>query len=222
MHDEESVEPDAPAFFLSYARAHAPRRAPGPRIDFNDPVTKFFTDLSVLVSHALAWPVGLDVGYMDVNAEVGGDWRPELLRKVGTCTAFVALLSEPYLYRSEWCPMEWHLFAQREVRAKDRDAPGDEPTSALVPVLWTPIDRKYPPVIEAAEHFMPIDLPPEYRGLYESDGLLGARNVEEAAYKAIVWKIARQIQKICATQHVASLIRENTAGLPKTFWGEMP
>jgi hypothetical protein len=180
---------------------------------------RLFTDLSKWVNHAIALPVGLDAGYLDVNAETGGKWRPELLRMVGTCTVFVALLSEPYLYRSRWCPMEWHLFAQREVRPKDGEADADGITSAMVPVLWAPIKRKYPPVVDAAERFLPIDLPQEYRAVYESDGLLGAGESNQNAYKAIVWKIARQIQTIRATRHVAPLIKEDTAGLPETFWG---
>jgi TIR domain len=218
VHDEDSVEVDAPAFFLSYARPQS-QSTFGAALDFDNPVFRLFNDLCVRVNQAIRMPVGMDVGFIDANLEVGVQWRPELLRMIGTCTVFVALLSEPYLYDSKWCPMEWHLFKQREVRPKKGYANISPNSSAILPVLWTPIYGDFPPVVEAAERFMPADLPPEYLARYQRDGLLGARDISIAAYTALVSKIARHIQIVRATRTVVPLVKEDTSGLPDTFWG---
>jgi len=219
---DEPDAPDAPAFFLSYARAKRPLRPIGLPTDYNDPVKRFFQDLSVRVNHMIRLPVGLDAGFMDVGLEAGVEWSPELLRQVGSCTVFVALLSEPYLYDSRWCPMEWHLFAQRTVRRRP-DRPFVSPhQSAMIPVIWTPLDRRLPPAVSPRQLFAPADLPDEYLGRYQTDGLLGAADVDPHAYKAVVFKIARQIQLIRSSYVVEPVEREDTKGLPDSFWGGTP
>lgn len=201
----------APAFFLSYARA--------PVSDANKPVLRLFDDLTQHLIQLLALPPGQDPGFMDTALKTGAPWEQQLLRMVGTCQTFIALLSEPYLYRSEWCAMEWDLFSLRKVTVK-KDIPSASPFSrAIVPVLWAPLQRELPKRVAAIQYFLPRSLPDHYLSLYQSEGLLGTMKVDPDAYTAITWKLAREIQVTYASYDVAPLTEESTVGLHRSFGG---
>jgi TIR domain len=204
-----------PPFFLSYARAKAPARAPEPRGDVNEGVERLFMDLSNRVAQLLPLPAGLDAGFVDLKLEAGTRWSLELLRTVGTCGVFVALLSDPYLHRSEWCAMEWDLFSRRKVR-RIRTT-GRDFGSPILPVLWTPLERPVPDLVAAVQRFSPLGVPPEFREMYASEGVLGLSDVYAQAYTAIVWKIARQIQITYNSFTVDPIARTTTTGLRRSF-----
>jgi hypothetical protein len=204
---------NAPAFFLSYARAPVP--------EANAPVERFFDDLRKDVSQLVALMPGDENGFMDRNLEAGIHWEPELLRMVGTCRVFIALLSDPYLFRSKWCAMEWDLYAKRTVTRKgSAGTPGSSTfAQAILPVIWAPISAPLPDPVSRVQQFMPSDLPDRYVNLYRSDGVLGTMNVDAEAYRAVTWKLALEIQKAVATYDVTPVRREKTTGLRRTFRG---
>ena len=198
---------NAPAFFLSYARA--------PISDANEFVKEFFDDLCRDVSQLIAVKPGDPTGFMDRSLEAGTQWEAELLKMVGTCKVFVALLSEPYLYRSKWCAMEWDLFSQRKVTRRP-NAGGSSFSHAILPVVWAPLARPTPFRVNQVQRFVP-DLPERYVALYQSEGILGAKKMDTDAYKAMVWKLGREIQKTVASYHVSSIMMQKSDGLRRTF-----
>jgi hypothetical protein len=204
-----------PPFLLSYARAKGPVRPPEFVADANESVERLFMDLSNRVAQLIPLPAGRDPGFMDRSLEAGERWSDELLQNLSTCRVFVALLSDPYLHRSRWCAMEWDLFARRQVR-RVRDTGRDYGTPIL-PILWTPMEQPVPGVVAAVQRFVPSGVPPEYRHIYVSEGVLGMSHVHNDAYKAIVWKIARQIQIILSSFQVEPIVQPTTAGLRQSF-----
>lgn len=204
-----------PAFFLSYARAKP--AAAGERGDPNSGVTKLFTDLNDRVRQLLPLQAGDDAGWMDFTMEAGDRWSDELLRNLGKARVFVALLSAPYLRRSEWCAMEWDYFDRRTVRPRPGAARGPKAT-AIIPVLWTPVDGPMPRMVSEVQRFGPPPVvTPEHAQLYESEGVLGMSYVDPGAYLAVVWSIARQIQKTCAALEVLPPGSISTQGLRRKF-----
>ena len=201
----------APAFFLSYARA--------PIADANKFVERFFHDLRRDVSHLLDRKPGDQIGFMDRSLEAGTQWEPELLKMVGTCRVFIALLSDPYLYGSAWCAMEWDLFSRRQVTPRRRNAGSSAFSQAILPVIWAPITRKIPFRVNEVQRFIPSGLPDDYVQLYLSDGLLGAMRVHPDAYQAITWKLALEVQKAVATYAVKPIRLLKSDELRRTFRG---
>jgi TIR domain len=207
-----------PAFFLSYARAKAssPREAGGLG-DPNRGVKQLYADLNERVRQMLPLRAGEEAGWMDGRLEAGDLWSGELLRNLGKARAFVALLSPPYLQRSEWCAMEWDYFGRRDVRPQNGAARGSPPT-AIIPVLWTPLDGTLPSMVAKVQRFMPSPVvTPEHIQLYESEGVLGMSDVNPVAYRAVVWALARQIQETCAALEVAPTVSTSTARLRRSF-----
>jgi len=201
---------NAPAFFLSYARA--------PIADANDFVKQFFRDLRGDISHLLALKPGDLSGFMDRNLEAGTQWEPELLKMAGTCRVFVALLSEPYLFRSKWCAMEWDLFSKRTVAQRKAAVGGSDFSRAVLPVIWAPITSPIPFRVNRVQWFVP-DLPEPMTNLYHNDGVLGAMKIDQGAYRAITWKLALEIQKAIATYEVTPIHLLNSDGLRRSFRG---
>jgi TIR domain len=177
-------------FFLSYAHAGS---------DSDQQAQHFFEELRGDVEPLMGLPVGSDMGFMDVVGLRGGmQWRPELIRALGSCQVLVALLSVPYL-RSEWCGKEWHAFSLRE----PEPAPGaiaSPNQGCIVPVRWAPIPFELPSVVkDEVTVFTPeptrqdLDLPRRYT----REGVFGLRHTgQEDSYREVVWQLAKLIQRI--------------------------
>jgi hypothetical protein len=194
MPDE--VDPRSPLFFLSYAHAQAIKRDRRRKSERNRRFVKFFEDLSENVAELVSRPAGSDPGYMDDRSiDSGQRWTPELLKAIGTCQIFVALLSPIYL-DSQWCSWEWNAFEQRRVFSYPEGELSDD--TAIVPVIWAPVREKDAPnVVQEVLWFYPPDMPKtDTAASYENDGVVGLLQVDEAAYQAVVWKVAQRIAEI--------------------------
>jgi hypothetical protein len=189
--------PRAPVFFLSYARGRGPATQ----------VAEFFKDLSDDVAELVGRPVGSDPGFMDRSMSGGVRWRPELLRAVGTCQVFVALLSDPYV-ASQWCSKEWYAFSRRSVVGVS----DDEVThgTGVVPVIWAPIPtRRLPRVVRDVQRFEPRGLNGEDIGAqYKAEGVYGFKRLQEALYRCAVWRLAQAIAEFHFAYQVKSLVLE--------------
>jgi hypothetical protein len=207
--------PAEPVFFFSYARpARLPTNAGGIETDSAKEVNRFFADLTNKVNQLVPVPAGADVGFMDRKLEAGVEWHDELFRNLSGCRVFVALLSAQYVGISKWCPMEWDYFCRREVRA--RDGASNRPNAtAVIPVLWAPVMSRMPSTVRRVQQFSP---PVErLRPLYESEGVLGMQSLDESAYTAVVWTLAREIQNRWASLDVRASTRRTTRGLRRSF-----
>jgi FxsC-like protein len=112
-------------FFLSYARG-----------DDDSYVERFFEDLSAEVRVLAGLASGHDVGFFDKSSmEIGEEWPARLALELGRCRSFVALYS-PRFFLSEACGKEWAIFRER-VEAFEQDL--NQPTSALIPLIWAPV-----------------------------------------------------------------------------------
>lgn len=180
-------DPRAPLFFLSYAHAGRGQQSL---------LVRFFDDLSENVAQLVSRPAGSDPGYLDRSMGGGNRWAGELLRSIGTCRVFVALLSASY-FQSKWCGMEWFAFSQRQV-VKCIDS-GPEQQSAVIPVVWAaplPPDQT-PTVVADVQRFSPsavsnIDISRRY----EADGVFGLLRTQVDLYDAVVWRLAQRISDI--------------------------
>ena len=208
--------PGAPVFFMSYWRPKPPGRwAKTPR-EPTAAVRRLFDDLTADVNDLIGSVPGRDPGFLDVAGSGGTAWRTKLLRAVGTCQVFVCLLSGPYLNNSPWCAREWDAFSRRRVVPRFADA--DPAETAVVPVLWTPIRGRIPPVVADVDLFMPTGLPDEFGALYRQDGLLGLlKTGQDRIYQAIVWKLALHVERIRSSYWVESGVLDNPDSLRTTF-----
>jgi TIR domain len=191
VFDEVQRRTPAPVFFLSYAHPGQSRRQ-GAR-EANSLVLDFFDELSDNVGLLVGRPSGADTGYMDGSIPAGGRWTKELLTAVGTCQAFVALLSVPYV-DSPWCSKEWGAFAQRNVIR--RSATDSEHPTGIFPVVWAPLSTdQMPAQVRDVQRFSPTGLPDsDIRGQYETNGVFGLSKIRgQEAFKAIVWTLALRI-----------------------------
>jgi hypothetical protein len=173
----DDVDPRSPLFFLSYAHSSVTGRAQGRNWRF----IKFFEDLSENVAELVSRPAGSDPGYMDQpSIAAGRRWTPELLRALGTCQVFVALLSPIYI-DSAWCSLEWQAFSRRQVTSH----PGGEISNetAIIPVLWAPVrEQDVPKKIRAVQWFYPLGMPETDKAAsYEGDGVVGLLQLDEIA-----------------------------------------
>jgi hypothetical protein len=179
------VTPDIrPYFFLSYART--PKRNPSDKGNPDRWVHKLYRDLcDEILQMTDAQPAA--AGFMDVENELGAEWSPELINAIKNCRVFVPLYSRRY-FESDNCGREWFAFARREVIHRAR---GGERVDAIVPILWTGLDRdKMPPVAQKLQYAHP-ELGEKYcaDGFY---GLIKLRN-HRAAYQLAVHRLARRI-----------------------------
>ena len=85
---------------------------------------------------------------MDRENKIGAEWSPELTNNLTRCRVFVPLYSRRY-FESDNCGREWFAFARREATRRAR---GRQVIDAIVPALWTRLDRdKLPDVAQAVQ-----------------------------------------------------------------------
>jgi len=211
-----NADSDAPVFFVSYAHFPENHGQAGPHGRY---IMEFFDAVSDNVSQLLGLRTGDYPGFLDRTALTGGQrWTRELFLAGSTCEVFVPLVS-PGLVNSEWCGMEWDMVARRTVVRRQ----GGEPVSAtgMLPVVWirTEFDE-LPPAVGAVQFFTPAGLPPGHLAMYQNEGLFGMRQLgENAAYNAVVWRLAQDIVKVRRTYRVLPLdpVPENTGCLDNAF-----
>ncbi len=166
-----------PYFFLSYART--PRRDPGDRESPDRWVHKLYKDLcDAILQMTDVQPA--EAGFMDVENKLGAEWSPELMTAIKNCRVFVPLYSRRY-FESDNCGREWFAFARREVNHRAR---GGERVEAIVPALWTRIDRDAIPAIAQTVQYAHPGMGPRYcaDGFY---GIMKLRNYRDEYQKAV-------------------------------------
>ncbi|MEV4515645.1 TIR-like protein FxsC [Dactylosporangium sp. NPDC049525] len=193
---------DGPVFYVSYARS---RTGAG-----NAAVQTFFDDLVADLDQIMAVDHGRDIGYLDGMLPAGTGWEGQLLHVLNTCQVFVALLSEAYLFRSEWCPRSWDAFGRRRTVRRD-GRPGF--TSGIIPVLWAPIHTGIPPRVAAVQRFTPARSVKRY----EAEGLLGLQKLDKQLYQETVWSLALEIRKRTAEVRVERGSMTSTHDLRHSF-----
>lgn len=216
------VDPHAPLFFLSYAVVDPPSRSAGAPRDPNKNVVQLFTDLSIHVNHLVSRPTGADPGFLDRTMRGSQRWSSELLRAVGSCQVFVALLSPAYL-DSEWCAMEWHAFVSRQVHRNQANASNHE--TCVLPVCWSPMDScEMPEVAQAIQRFSPEGTPDEsIVPLYQQEGLYGLLSMrQEVTHGVVVWKLAQRIVELTRSHWVEEHIRTDTSDLDPAYFRKRP
>jgi hypothetical protein len=175
-------------------------------------VTQFYRDLVLRVAQIVPALPGQDIGYVDLYShETGQHWSDTLLRNLGTAKVFVALISDTYLHHREWCAMEWDYFSRRRVTPAEQ--------SAIIPVRWAPTLRGTPPPVSRIQRFTPptASIRRQHFQKYEREGIMGLLDLDEDAYRAIVWGIARQIHIFSTTVRVAPSSGQPTPPLRRTF-----
>ena len=188
----DETDPRSPLFFLSYAHSAEIKQHQGNRHERNWRFATFFDDLSENVAELVSRPAGSDPGYMDRSIPDGRRWTPELLAAIGTCQVFVALLS-PLYFQSPWCGLEWHAFSERRVISYPQGMVSNQ--TAIIPVIWAPIrEKEVPAAVGQVQMFYPRGVPnANVAAQYQSDGIVGLLQVDDVAYKAVVWRLAQYI-----------------------------
>jgi FxsC-like protein len=175
---------DRPYFFLSYART--PKRDPSDREDPDRWVYKLYKDLcAAILQMTDARPE--EAGLMDRENKLGTEWSPELTSALGRCRVFVPLYSRRY-FESNNCGREWFAFARREITQRAR---GRQTVDAIVPALWTRIDRDKLPNVAQSLQFDHNFLGDRYcaEGFY---GIMKLQNYR-ADYQRAVHRLAQRI-----------------------------
>jgi FxsC-like protein len=175
---------DRPYFFLSYART--PKRDPSDRDDPDRWVYKLYRDLcSTILQMTDARPE--EAGFMDRDNKLGTEWSPALSDALARCRVFVPLYSRRY-FESDNCGREWFTFARREITHKAR---GSQVVDAIVPALWTRIDRHRLPSVANAVQFDHTLLGERYcaEGFY---GIIKLQNYR-SDYQRAVHRLAERI-----------------------------
>jgi FxsC-like protein len=178
---------DRPYFFLSYART--PKRDPSDKEDPDRWVYKLYRDLcAIILQMTAARPE--EAGFMDRENKLGAEWSPELMGALQRCKVFVPLYSPRY-FESSNCGKEWFAFARREVTNKAR---GAHTVSAIVPALWTRMDRHVLPGVAQSVQFDHSALGERYcaEGFY---GIMKLQNYR-ADYQRAVHRLAQRIVDI--------------------------
>jgi FxsC-like protein len=175
---------DRPYFFLSYART--PKRDPSDRDDPDRWVFKLCKDLcGAILQMTDARPE--EAGFMDRENKLGSEWSPELSTALARCRVFVPLYSRRY-FESDNCGREWFAFARREITHKAR---GSQVVDAVVPALWTRIDRDKLPHVAQSVQFDHNFLGERYC----TDGFYGIMKLQNyrADYQRAVHRLAERI-----------------------------
>src|SRR6266568_6886200 len=176
-----------PYFFLSYART--PKRDQADKEDPDRWINKLYKDLcDAILQMTDALPD--EAGFMDRENRLGAEWSPELTAALATCRVFVPLYSRRY-FESDNCGKEWFAFVRREVTHRAR---GGERFDAIVPALWTRLDRERIPEVAQSFQYDHLDLGELYctEGFY---GIMKLRNYR-AAYQRAVYRLAERIVEI--------------------------
>jgi hypothetical protein len=190
------LDPRAPLFFFSYAHSSEGYKANGRPHEPNRQFVRFFDDLSENVAELVSRQAGSEPGYMDRSMHGGVYWTRELLGAIGTCQIFIALLSASY-FDSTWCSKEWYAFSRRRVIRQSDDRSDNQ--SAIIPVIWAPLPHdRIPVVVNAVQRFSPGGLAKaDISALYEENGVGGLlRTKQKAAYRAVVWQLAKRIARV--------------------------
>lgn len=192
------ISPTGRLFFVSYARPARRNLAKE---------HQFYTDLSEDVAELQGRDAGEYPGFMDLDMKPGTAWSPELLDAVGSCQILVALLSKSLL-GSPWCAKEWDAFSLRTVEPlPDPPSQGSKYGSAILPVLWTRMDKKkLPKVIGDIQIFSPEE--PALAQLYNANGIYGLLIKDPSAYRTVVFELAQQIDLALDTYHVVPAVPE--------------
>lgn len=175
---------DRPYFFLSYART--PKRDPADRDDPDRWVFKLYKDLcEIILQMTDARPE--EAGFMDRENKIGSQWSPELISALARCRVFVPLYSPRY-FESDSCGREWFAFARREITHRAR---GRQLVDAIVPALWTRLDRARLPHVAQSVQFDHKILGERYcaEGFY---GIMKLQNYR-ADYQRAVHRLAERI-----------------------------
>jgi FxsC-like protein len=175
---------DRPYFFLSYART--PKRDASDRDDPDRWVHKLYKDLcSAILQMTDARPE--EAGFMDRENKIGAEWSPELVAALARSRVFVPLYSRRY-FESDNCGREWFAFARREITHK---AQGRQVIDAIVPALWTRMDREKLPDVAQSVQFDHKFLGERYctEGFY---GIMKLQNYR-ADYQRAVHRLAERI-----------------------------
>jgi FxsC-like protein len=128
-----------------------------------------------------------EAGFMDRENQIGVEWSPGLTDALARCSVFVPLYSRRY-FESDNCGKEWFAFARREITRKARGRPvGD----AIVPALWTGLDRDKLPGVAQSVQFDHTALGERYR----TDGFYGIMKLQKygADYRRAVHRLAERI-----------------------------
>ncbi|WP_051367545.1 TIR domain-containing protein [Hamadaea tsunoensis] len=168
-----------PAFYVSYAR---PSSVPGPPRE-----GAFFAALSRSLSLGTRPDVGQ--GYIDFPATGTDLWNPGILRAIASSQSLLPLISPRYV-RSAFCAREWAAFADRPAYATTGGpaAPG----AAIVPVLWSPVDRKtLPSAIRRQPMFAPRH--PRTAEAYQAEGLHGLLSRHPRLYAVALDELATAV-----------------------------
>lgn len=211
---ERKLDATAPLFFLSYARATRLREGPIKQHDPNLRVKQLFTDLSYHVKNLVYHETGADPGFMDQAMSGGEQWRPELLRAVGTCEVFVALLSPAYM-RSEYCAVEWNAFISRPVHRRDQALH----ETSVIPVVWIPSRHgTVPAAVNKIQRFAPKRLPnDDLAHQYADEGLHGLLTLGVEGTDGIILRLAQHIVDLAWNNRVERRVLPDTKSISRTF-----
>jgi hypothetical protein len=69
-------------------------------------------------------------------------------------------------------------------------------------VLWAPIPHEIPPRVAKVQRFAPMDLPADHLRRYRQEGIRGLLQVDQGAYRGVVWKLAVEIQRFVTSHEV--------------------
>lgn len=182
--DATSIPGIRPYFFLSYART--PKRDPADKENPDRWVHKLYKDLcNAILQMTDVQPA--EAGFMDTENKLGAEWSPELMAAIKHCRVFVPLYSRRY-FESDNCGREWFAFARREVNHRAR---GGERVDAIVPALWTQLDRSRIPAVAQSYQYAHPGLGDRYcsDGFY---GIMKLRNYRDD-YQRAVHRLAERI-----------------------------
>ncbi|HUA31772.1 MAG TPA: TIR-like protein FxsC [Streptosporangiaceae bacterium] len=184
-----------PYFFLSYART--PKRDPADRDDPDRWVYKLYKDLcEIILQMTDALPD--EAGFMDRENKLGSAWGPEITDALATCRVFVPLYSRRY-FESDYCGREWFAFARREITARAR---GAQLAEAIVPALWTRLDRdRLPPVAQTVQFDQG-----QLGERYNTEGFYGIMKLQNyrTDYQRAVHRLAERIIAVADRSAVLS------------------
>jgi FxsC-like protein len=203
---------DRPYFFLSYART--PKRDPSERDDPDRWVFKLYRDLcGAILQMTDARPE--EAGFMDRENKLGTEWSPELTTALARCRVFVPLYSRRY-FESDNCGREWFAFARREIT---HNAQGCQVVDAVVPALWTRIERDRLPHVAQSVQFDHNFLGERYC----TDGFYGIMKLQNyrADYQRAVHRLAERI--IAVGDESVAFVDENVVnGMTRADFESLP